>query len=424
MAKLSQGVRPGVPVTINSVLFLDIPYRFAAEQPPLVALRLAQIVAHGANPYVYVLGTTAQHDRRNHAACRELYAFHERESADYEGLCSPARVALVQPARSEAHFDGSDGFESVAAAYRGLYRVLVETHEQFDVLPDRKLLAKEAEGQLDRYDLLLLPNVACLADEEARVVDAFVRRGGGAIATCETGLFDGHGERRERPALVCLGLAGVARVREDMCSAYLRICEEDRTLFPGLEESDLLAVLGRYLYVHLREGCETSLRLIPPARYGPPEKCYWEVETDWPGVIWYAYGEGRTAYVPWQPERYYYTLCLPEYRWFLGRLVWQLLPRPSMVETDAGPMVEVVVRDQPATGRRIVHLVNYSGQNGRSFFGHAEMRGVSVRVETEGEVGRVRAAMLGRDLAFDIEEGGVRFELPRLGLFEKIVLEQ
>ena len=420
--KVSQGEYPGAPVTINSVLFLDIPYRFAAEQPGYVGLRLAQMLAHGANPYVYVIGTTQQPDRRNHAIIQEMYAYHEQNAEVCADLRPVGRVALVQPRRSEQMYGQGQGFEGVTAAFRGFYRALTESHLPFEVLFETSLPEKAADGQLGRYEVLILPNAACLSEEEGQVIDDFACGGGRVIATFETGLYDARGQRRNAPLLECLGMARVNQRREEMRSAVLRIGEDARASLPGLAEMDLLAVLGAFLYVDQRADSQGALPLIPPMRYGPPEKCYWEIETEMPGLIWQDYGEGQTVYLPWQPDRYFYTLSLPEYRELLGGLARSMCAQPVVLETNAGAMVEVVVRDQPG-GKRMVHLVNYSGQNGRSFNDPVEMRDVTVKVAVERLVKRVRATWLGQDLEYETQEGAVTFRLPSLKLFEKVVLE-
>ena len=421
--KLSQGEYPGAPVTINSVLFLDIPYRFTSEQPAYVGLRLAQMLAHGANPYVYVIGTTQQTDRRSHATVRQWYAYHESHAADCDGLVSPARVALVLPERSERLQYPGKGPDAVTAAYRGFYRALTESHVQFDVIYEQSLTEKLFEDGHLRYSLLLLPNAACLSAEEGQAVDACVQAGGRVIATFESGLYDERGQRRATPLLECLGRTGVNERWADMRSALFEIERSDRRFLAGMEDADILALLGEYLDVARRDGSQVSLRMVAPSPYGPPEKCYGGQATEQYGILWHSYGAGRTAYLPWQPDRFFYSNALPEYRFLLGGLARALAPEPLVIETNAGPMVEIVVRDQPESGRRMVHLVNYSGQNGRSFNDPVEMREIRVRVAWRGALSRVRATVMGVDLAFEITGGSVSFTLPRLQLFEKVIME-
>jgi hypothetical protein len=422
--KLSQGQYPGRPVAINSVLFLDIPYRFASEQPAYIGLRLAQMLAHGANPYTYVIGTTRQPDRRNQAVVRELYAYHERQAETFTGLVTAARCALVLPERAQSLYNRGRSFDAVTAAFRGLYRALTESHIPFDVFADRAIAEKAASGALEGYDLLALPNAAWLSDAEGQALDGFVAAGGKLLATFESGLYDERGRPRRRPLLSCLGFTEALRRRDEMRSAVLRIRPADRPLLPGLEDCDLLALLGAYLYVQAAAESVKHLPLIPPMRYGPPEKCYWETETGWPGALVQASGAGRAAYLPWQPDRFYYSHSLPEYRALLAGLALRLAPEIALISTNAGPAVEMVLRDQPAGGRRVLSLVNYSGQNGRAFFEPVEMRDLEIGVACPRPSGRVWATRLEQELDFEEKDGFVHFRLPRLGLFERVVISE
>jgi hypothetical protein len=116
---------------------------------------------------------------------------------------------------------------------------------------------------------------------------------------------------------------------------------------------------------------------------------------------------------------------LPEYRTLLGGLARAMTDNPLVVETNAGPQVEIVVRDQPwgAVRRRMVSFINYSGQNGRSFHDPVELREIYARVAWDLPVSQVRATVLDADLPFEQADGVVTFRLPTLNLFEKVILD-
>jgi hypothetical protein len=424
--KLSQGEYPGVPVTINSVLFLDIPYRFTNDQPGSIGLRLAQMLAHGANPYVYVIGTTQQADRRNHAIVRRWYDYAERNADSCTDLFSPARVALIQPERSERLHQHGKNQDAVTSAFRGFYRALSETHLPFDIFSEQSLPDKAKNGQLNQYELLILPNAACLSEEEGLALDAFVRSGGRLIATFESGCFNERDQRRGLPLLECLGVREVSECKSDMRSALLTIGPVEREYLEDLGDTDILPLLGEYLVVQPRAGSQTGLNLIAPGRYGPPEKCYGAEPTDQAGIIWQPYGAGQTAYLPWQPDRYFYAQALPEYRTLMGGLARAMIHNPLVIATNAGPQVELVLRDQPNKNgvRRMVSFINYSGQNGRSFNEPVEMQQIFAQIAWNSQpVHRVHATVLDIDLPFEIDEASIRFTLPRLNLFEKVIIE-
>lgn len=431
MVKLSQGLHPGAPVVINSVLFLDIPYRFAAEQPEQIALRLAQMYSHGSNSYIYVLGTTKQRDTRDFEICRQIYGFHERHAELYSGLSPVARIALIRPSQSSVRFDRGRDASGITDAFRGAYRILVQHHRQFLVLPDDGLAALADRGGLAQYQLLILPRVECLSEPDSRTIDAFVANGGAVIATGAVGACDERGRERDEVPIKSLGIqARLARL-EDSRGTYLTIGPEDRHLTSGLELTELLPVIGGYDYCELRAGAAGFLRLHSGGLYGPPEKCYGGDHTDWPGIVL----SGRTAVFPWRPAQIYEQVSLPAYATLMANLVAELGPPPA-VTTTAGPMVEAVVRDQPATGRRLVHLINYTGQHDRRFFEPMRITDVAVTIQLPGATSdttaagltsrarrtpKAESAMLERELdVIAARRGAVTVHLPELSRFDCI----
>lgn len=419
----SRTAHPDKPVVINAVMFLDIPYRFSAEQPGLVGLHLAQTIAQGVNPYAYVVGTPDQPDRKNFAIVRDMLRFHRDHAADYAGLRSAAKVAIISSLRSEERYGRAEGVARVQKARRGAFRALLESHIPFDILPDDQLVAAARDGRLDRYDALVLPNVAALDDEQLAVLDVYVHRGGGLVATYDSAGFDGDGKARDEVGLRSLGATRVLARREGpgaMRSAYLRLTPRED--LPGFEDTDLVALDRAFLYVEPRDGALTSLTLIPPSRYGPPEKTYWEIETDQPGRLAYGYGQGKTEYFPWPIDALFYDLSLPEHRALLAHAVERVSKGGRQVVTNAPPQVEIVVGEQPATGRTIVHLINYSGHQERSFHDPLEIRDIRIELPQSSGHTRASSAQLGATLPVQSTDGRLSFTLPRLGLFDMVVL--
>ncbi|HLH73132.1 MAG TPA: beta-galactosidase trimerization domain-containing protein, partial [Chloroflexota bacterium] len=344
VARQSRTAHPEKPVVINSVMFLDIPYRFSAEQPGLVGLHLAQTISQGVNPWAYVLGTTDQPDRKNFGIVGEMLRFHRDHEEYYAGLRSAAKVAVISSLRTEERYGRAEGIAKVQNALRGAYRALLEGHVPFDILPDEHLGAAAESGRLQRYEALVLPNIATLDDSQLATLDHYVENGGGLVATYDTSAFDPDGQARSEFGLQSLGAHRIAARREGphaMRSAYFRVTRRED--LPNSDDTDFVALDRAYLYVEPRQGAVPSLSLIPPERYGPPEKCYWDVETDHPGLLWNSYGRGRTAYFPWPVDALFYTLSLPEYRTLLVNAVTQVSAGGRQVVTNAPPQVEVVV---------------------------------------------------------------------------------
>ncbi len=415
-SKAVKGQDLAKPAVTNVVLFLDIPYRFSMEQPGLTQIYGAQVLAHGVNPWIYVVGTTDQPDRKNFAAGGDILRFHRDHEDLFRGSQLAPWVAVVSSQKSEERYGRDKGNELVVKAYRGVYRALVEEHIPFVVIPDTALPEKQRSGELARYRCIVLPNVAALSDEEAEALDAYVRAGGGLVATFESGLYDAQGNGRAGFALQCLGGLRVLARRENMRSAYLRVT--DRADLPGFDLTDTVVVDRAFLYVGPGPGQSPSMRLIPPSRYGPPEKTYWDVETDFPGIVHGGYGSGRVAYFPWQLDALFHDLSLPEHKRLLAAAVERVSRGGRQLTGGLPPQVEAVVAEQPAQGRVLVHLINYSGHQDRSFFPPCEFRDLTLRLG-ERKVRRARSAMLNADLPV-AADGTVT--LPTLGWMDVLVL--
>jgi hypothetical protein len=228
-------------------------------------------------------------------------------------------------------------------------------------------------------------------------------------------------------ALRSLGAARVVAKRDgfkELRGSYLRVTRRED--LPDLPDTDLVPVDRAFLYVEAREGAVPSFRLVGPSRYGPPEKCWWddELETEHPGLFWHTLGAGKTAYFPWPVDTLFMGHSLMECRSLLANAV-AAVAGGRQVETDLPPQVEVTVQQQPSSGATLVHLVNGSGHQDRSYFEPAPVfvRRLAIRVAEGANVSRVASAALGQDLPFEQAGAQVRFTLPKLDLLDLVVLE-
>ncbi len=425
---------PDRPVSVRTVLFLDIPYRFSLEQPGMVELTLAQTIANGAVPYAYILGHTAnQLDRKSWPHVRRLLHFHRDNERWYSGLESAAEVLVISPTQSEEAY-GADADTKAVAARRGAYRALVESHIPFDILPDHKLAAAEADGRLARYRAIVLPNAAALSDEQATILDTFVERGGGLVASFETGTLDAQGRPRAEGAMALQSL-GAARVLarrdgvKELRGSYLRVTRRDD--LPDMPDTDVVPVDRAFLYVEPRDGATPSFAFIGPTPYGPPEKCWWDAatfETDHPGLLWHTHGAGQTAYFPWPLDTLFYGHALPECRSLLAHAVRTVTHGDgtgaceSQVETDLPPQVEITLHWQPSSGATVIHLVNSSGHQDRSYHEPLPVFDRSITLHHDHPIRAVTSAALGQDLPFEQAAGRLRITLPRVDLLDLLVL--
>lgn len=423
LCRQSRTEHPDKPVMVNTVTFLDLPYRFSAEQPGFVALDLIQTISQGANPSSYIISTPERADHRVLEVTKEIFEFHRANEDCYDGLVPHSRLALVTAPRSAEVYGGAQAAAKVVEEWQGLYRALLEMHAPFDVLSDGHIVSAATDGRLQRYSALVLANLAALSEEQVTVLDRYVADGGCAVATFETGLFDADGNEQAAMQLQSLGAARVNFRRsgsEHMRSSYLAVT--DREEIPGCNLRSRLALDDAYLYVDERPGAVHSMSFIGPSRYGPPEKIYGEVPTGYPGVIRYQYGEGATAYFPWPIGAAYFRLAQRDARELL-RATLVRLTGPLQVETNAPPHVEIVVGAQPHHARSVVHLINYSGHQGRAFYDALPISNIELLLRGGETFLRARSLRSGTELELRKEDDGVSVVIPQLGLFDVVVFE-
>ena len=83
----------------------------------------------------------------------------------------------------------------------------------------------------------------------------------------------------------------------------------------------------------------------------------------------------------------------------------------------------MTVGEQPDSNRTIVHLINYSGHQERSFHEPLEIRDIRLALPGVTNRRRVYSTQLGETLPVSTTDGVLSFTLPRLTLFDMVVLE-
>ena len=366
-------------VAINLAMsFVDFPWRYAHVSQPETQLRLYQNMAHGGPPAVVVVGTMTQQDRTGLLAAKPVFAWHARHEDLYVGQKNAARVLLMATGDTPA--------------YRGFFRLLSEQHIPFAVSENLRWM----DDPMRRYDLVIAPG---------RVppgLERYVREGGRLLAAGATA-----------PALPVGRIVGRRSTQ-----GYWRI--HDHTGLPSLRDTNLLFIDGDY--VELSPTDPPLLTLIPTAMFGPPEKVWSDkVETTVPGLVFANYEKGRLAYIPWDVGGLYYRHSSPGHAGLMADVIDRLLPSGRQIKTDAHPLVELTVMDQPHRQRTLVHLVNGIGHQDTAYFPPVELR--DIRIELARDVRRVRAVALGVDLPVTSSGAYRSMTLPSLKAYEVLIVE-
>ena len=374
----SRGSEPD-KIAINLAMsFIDYPWRYAHVAQAETQLRMYQNMAHGGPPAVVVVGTMAQLDRNGLIAAKPVFAWHKRHEDLYVGQVNAARVLLLTTGDT--------------ASYRGFFRLLTERHIPFVVSENMRWLEDGAR----KFDLVIAPENA------PKEIERYVREGGTLLVGGVT------------PPALPIGRV----VSRKTTQGYWRI--QERSGLPSLRDTDVLFVDGEYLELEPIE--KPVLTLIPTAMFGPPEKVWSDkVETRVPGLVSAAHGQGRVAYLPWDVGSLYYRHSSESHAALLSDLIDGLLPRGRQIKTNAHPLVELTIMDQPARNRTLIHLVNGTGHQDTAYFPPVELRDITIELPREAR--SVRAVALGRTLQVSSNGRNRVFTLPSLKAYEVLIVE-
>src|SRR5207237_1586059 len=111
-----------------------------------------------------------------------------------------ARVAMVYSQQTAHNYGGNQARQKVEDHTLGYYHALIESRVPFEMVHDR-LLDPE---HIDRFKVLIFPNIAALSTQQCAQLRGYVQRGGSIVATYETSLYDELGVRRADFGLVDL----------------------------------------------------------------------------------------------------------------------------------------------------------------------------------------------------------------------------
>jgi hypothetical protein len=373
------GSEPG-KVAINlDMSFIDYPWRYAHVAQPEIALRLYQNLAHGGPPAFVVSGTMDQQDRSGLLAAKPIFQWHAKHEDLYVGQKNAARVLLLTTGST--------------ASYRGFFRLLTEQHIPFVVSENLRGLEERPRD----FDVVIAPG------GWSEPLDRFVREGGRVLLAGTT-----------PPSVPQLRPKDVKSTQ-----GYWRV--HDRSSLPSLRDTDLVFIDGEYR--ELAPIDRATLTLIPTAMFGPPEKVWADkVETTIPGYVVAPHGKGVVAYLPWDIGGLYYRHSSPAHAGLVGDVVDGLIgPNGRQMKSDAHPLVEITLMDQPVRKRMLIHLVNGTGHHDTAYFPPVELR--NIRIEVAKEFRRAHAVALNANLPITAEGKYRTLVLPSLKAYEVIVVE-
>lgn len=404
--------RPESSVMVNCVAFIDSTYRMGSEQPEHFAQYVLQTMARGGNPSAYYMGAPGRLPMAwSISSGREVMRFRSSHTDLYRALRPAANIGLVRPDIASSAPNHWDALEE----FRGVYLSLLEAHLPFDVIPIDQLGKLGANGGLDRYSLMILPDVGTLG-RAAAAVDAFVHRGGNLIATGSSGLSrDGAIELQSSPArrTPLVVLSGT-----ELRSTFVTDAAQPR-MGEYHYEAPVLPVYGRYLPFDWKPEAEEVGFLLPQAPFAPPELAYGHTGSAHPDYVRGRYGGGAVTCIPWTIGRTYREFSKTDVRDHLLGIV-----RSLVIPDITGDLHENV---ELITGRSghstVIHVLNHTGARRRSYGPLVPVTGGWLRLTGRGhEKAVVETLVAGIELESRTLDDDLVIDLPPLELFEVVTV--
>lgn len=400
---------PARPVFVNAVAFVDMPYRWAGEDPRHLEQYAVQSIAHGAQPSTYIMGTPAHSPFPALDRSGRITRFHRDHQEDYAGLVPTARTALVRPT----------GNGRARAEFEGWHTALSEAHVPAAVVQASSLTSLRR----DRFDLVILPDLGVLPAQDAQALRDFVAQGGAVITTGSSAWtagvhqLDPDGERLQQKA--------VFETEESLRSLHLDIgadhpdVESGPVHVPALGEFRALGIPGAHSTDENRP--RTGWPVLGRALYGPPEKCYGNEETGHPGrVSWQEPSGGTVSVLPWLPGTVLRELGLSAVGDALASQVGATGGEHLRWRTTLPAHIRLV----PGRSARgtLIHLLNRSGERPQRFVDPAPASSAELEIPCAAEPREVRALVAGHELGWSWSAGVLHVRTPRIDVFEAIAV--
>jgi len=331
-------------------------WKDSVQVEPELRLWTAEAIAHGMRPWVCKFAGVL-HDRRWLKPVEAIFRRHARAERWLRDAEPVARVGVVFSQRTATHA-GADARGTVEAASLGICHALVEARIPYEMVHDGSLDPARLAG----FRALALPNITCLSDAQCDALRAYVRAGGGLVATLGTSLRDGEGRPRRDFGLADLfGVSAAGPAQGPMRNSYLAL-HPPHPVLAGLGDAGRIINGLRRIPVRLREPVRRPpVTLVPSHPDLPMEKVYPRHREPGPPELFLRAGglrgRGRVAFVPFDLDRVFWEVQAVDHGRLLRNLVaWAAGGAPSPVRVDGRGVVDVAVwRQRDAL---VVHLVN------------------------------------------------------------------
>jgi hypothetical protein len=381
-----------------------------------IRLSIAEILANSGSP----LFARYYPDKVDQEAWEHVYAglneakalepfLSERESVKY--------AAVLYSQDSIDRFDHTGKKASHLGELKGIAKALLQNKILFDVITEDEL------DQLDQYKVFILPNATCMSGEAKQAIRDFVSKGGGLVASYESGLFDKRGWRTHEDDLS--NLFGIAYSNEDVhfggFDVYMQLTDT-HPLPLTLPVGKLIPTGGIQLDVEPLSAQVVATTLGGAAvHYGPLGE-----ESSLAAVL--ARQEeitGRVVYFAMPIGNRYKEFGAEDYYELIHSSVEWVAKEKAEIQLKNGPKtLALTAFRQTAHDRLIIHLVNSIRDEIICPITEVETStNIQVLVKGDKKPTMVKSLSNNGPLAWEYESGLLNISVPEIHISEVIIVE-
>lgn len=402
-----------VPESLANYVRGDRTFRLAANPYEETRMWSLSGCAGGISPWYHHIGGGTR-DQRQFETPVPFFSWHEENEVFLYDRTSLANVAVLWNQANSVFYGRDQVKERVSLPWRGMLAALHE--ERIPFLP---IHVDDIERYKDRFNTLILPDVAVLSDAQIDAILAAVERGVNLVITGNTGSLDEEGEpRAENRLLKALGITLTGTHQGSFMSqssnweyplahTYLHIHEKDdeRTesaccenahdeqkcegvetqILAGFEDTEIIGFGGGLLDA-VSDGPLTPIGgYVKPFPIYPPEFS-WIREIDdsiHPIFAGTLESGAKVVYFAADIDRCYGRNRLPDHRKLLANAVRYVMSAELPVKVEGNGYIDLAIYEQKCCGgsedgssvtcddkqncaaepkiRRILHMNNLSG---------------------------------------------------------------
>jgi hypothetical protein len=312
-------------------------------------------IAQGSRPWVTKFNAKP-FDKRWMPVVSDIYQWLAKNETYLRNTKSLVTIGMILDPRTAALEGGTKGRGELEQYRYGFYEALLESRLPFDELDISYLDAKH----IDRFRVLILPNLIRLSDAQCETLRAFLKKGGRIVATHETSLHDETGRPRTNFGLADLfGCRFDGKVVERVQNSYLTL-RHPSPILAGLESIPrCIGAVKRVMVTPDGVSEPAPLTLVPSYEDLPMERVFTDTPmTDIPMAYCRTVGAGRVVYLPMDLDRTFGELRDSDHLAVLRALVGWAHGAPSPLQVTGPGMIDVAYWQQ--ANSVAAHIVNYN----------------------------------------------------------------